>query len=819
MADGYIKLPLSGGGVPPGGTTGEVLTKLSNADGDADWGPVSGTSVSSVNGQTGSVVLTTTNISEGTRKYYTDERVDDRVAALIIDSTTLAWTYDDVANTLSGAVKWPLIAPEGVSPNPVFGFGESGNDTGWGSDGDGAQYWSCNNQEVMRLTNAELQVNTDVNITGNISAANYPPTGTAYRVALFNGSGDIATLGSFQVDPNSLGLYMPNTTAPNNLAVNLTANTFNLDVQPLQASPSDSVNGLQLGIALDQNNSGFAFGTGGRAATGIVNNIFAQNTGDVGGLEGISTFFGLGNGTDPINVRGLNYALAYANVQAGVNFTQNVNGYYFAPGFDASVTLDAGKGVYAFIDAFNSNGGAMQNYQSVSLNPQIGTIANNCNFTAISINPTVGTMLGNSNANIIAINGNFGTMTNGMNGIAVNPTITDTTYFTGLSINPNIANATANCDLLSVYSNNVTLYAGVKASLAVQDITYESQTAGTFGNSITIEYTNTTTAGNEVATLTGGQHVVVSIESGVSTATQVVAALNANFTIAANLNFPITGTASNPQVTYAETPMSGGINPGTKRAAYFQGDVQIDGALSFTGALSIGSLTSFAPYTVVDGGGNPGSANSLICQPTVAANVTIANADTLGLNTAALISIGDNAAVTTAFLGITALGLPAVLNMGTGSTIDRVAGAVFALSLDAGAGGGTADTVALCRALAIPNGVTTVNRLYGYEMALPFGDPGTVSWGLYIDGASQNWLAGALRIGGTAVSDDTAAAGLALQVTGDARFDDQIGFYGTTPVAQPVSSGAQTAGGTYGATEQTMLQEVYDAVRALGLMT
>ena len=31
-----------GSGVPPGGLTGEVLTKLSNADGDADWEPISG---------------------------------------------------------------------------------------------------------------------------------------------------------------------------------------------------------------------------------------------------------------------------------------------------------------------------------------------------------------------------------------------------------------------------------------------------------------------------------------------------------------------------------------------------------------------------------------------------------------------------------------------------------------------------------------------------------------------------------------------------------------------------------------------------------
>ena len=46
-----------------------------------------------------------------------------------------------------------------------------------------------------------------------------------------------------------------------------------------------------------------------------------------------------------------------------------------------------------------------------------------------------------------------------------------------------------------------------------------------------------------------------------------------------------------------------------------------------------------------------------------------------------------------------------------------------------------------------------------------------------------------------------------------------LGFYGTTPIAQPTSSGATTAGGTYGATEQSMLQQAYNALRALGLMT
>jgi hypothetical protein len=84
-----------------------------------------------------------------------------------------------------------------------------------------------------------------------------------------------------------------------------------------------------------------------------------------------------------------------------------------------------------------------------------------------------------------------------------------------------------------------------------------------------------------------------------------------------------------------------------------------------------------------------------------------------------------------------------------------VAGAVFALSLDAGAGCGTVNVVALCKALALPNGVTTVNRLYGYEMGLPFGDPGTISWGVYLNNAPNNWMFGGLKIGGTSGATDT----------------------------------------------------------------
>jgi len=47
---------------------------------------------------------TTTDVAEGTRLYFTDERVDDRVAALIQNGTGITWSYNDGSNTLTPTV-------------------------------------------------------------------------------------------------------------------------------------------------------------------------------------------------------------------------------------------------------------------------------------------------------------------------------------------------------------------------------------------------------------------------------------------------------------------------------------------------------------------------------------------------------------------------------------------------------------------------------------------------------------------------------------------------------------------------------------------
>jgi len=386
---------------------------------------------------------------------------------------------------------------------------------------------------------------------------------------------------------------------------------------------------------------------------------------------------------------------------------------------------------------FNNVLAAVPNYSSFNASPTISSIVNNNYYNGLNINPTITNFTGNAGANAVAIGGNWGSFgTGGWNGININPNITLAKYAAGINVS----------------MDNVIAYAGVQSTLTEQDLTFTWNLVGD-NNAYTMEYTPGATAGAEVVSILGNA-IEVQIENGVSTANQIKTALEANMGFNSNVTVTVSGVGTDPQVTFGPTNFINGENAGNVKAAQFNGDVEITGALSFSGALSIGKLTAFASQALTDGGGTPSSIHSLITNPTVAANATLTSADSISVNTAALINIGDNAVVGTSFIGVAALGLPAVLTMGTGSTVDRIYGALFALSLDAGATGGTADEVGLCKAVAIPNGVTTVNNLYGYLFDLPFGDPGTKTFGFYDRPGKNNYLAGQLLIGGTAGSDD-----------------------------------------------------------------
>jgi hypothetical protein len=546
------------------------------------------------------------------------------------------------------------------------------------------------------------------------------------------------------------------------------------------------------------------------ALTSLNTFIGSTNKSNVGQITNHTANISLGNGTDQID------AYRVRNISTNLSCASNTS-------------IDSYTGVDVGVNISSTNAITRFDFRGFQCYGQAGEITNGLiglqagfNFQSagyvngITTSFDGGDVLGSVNA--YSDFSNYDVIADGYYGISIQPNIADVQYLTAVNVSPNATLVNGTAYGIYVNMSGVTMYAGVKPSVTIQDLFIEAITAGSYLNSLTIEYVDDGTAGAETVGV-AGLAVTVHMESGVSTATQIRTALLANFNVAGNLNVTVSGVGSNTQTDVGPTNLTGGIDPGNKKAAYFDGDVQINGALSFSGALSIGALNAYQPFTLVDGGGTPSSAHSLISAPTAAANATTANADFLGINTAALITLGDNSVTTTSFLGISALGLPAVLNMGTGSTVDHVAGATFALSLDGGATGGTVDLLELCKAIALPNGITTVNKVRAYAFGLPFGDPGTETWGAYMEPDCFNWFKGSIKIGGTAGTTDKASTGLKLHVEGDSLFDGEIGFFNTPTVAQQPSSGVATAGGTYTATEQTMIQEMYDALRAYGLLT
>lgn len=631
----------------------------------------------------------------------------------------------DVTNPTSARSNLGLgdVAIENILPITKGGTGQS-NATA-----------ALNNLLPDQTGNAGKTLQTDGSNTSWQDAV-APITGSNSKMVFKDSSGVVKSLESYNITDNDelniSAAFNIDTSGNKNAEIR----TFNANAT--EDSPNNNFQANYTQINIDTDNTGFELGTSG---TGIyVNdiNVVHQGTSDIGGINLRSANFNIGNGTDPIDVNGIGYSFGFGQINANVNLSGPLQGYGFQPNINALASISPSTYLTGFYDNANI-ACATPGYTSANFSPIIESINNNNNYNGLSIFPTIDTFTGNAGFIGVSIGGNLGTFnTNG--------------YFQGVNINPNITSARYAAGL-NVIMNNVTPYAGVQSSLTEQDLTFTFTQPGD-NNNYSMEYTSGATAGSEVVTILGNT-VTVQIEDGVSTATQIKAALDGNAGFNAAVDTTISGTAGNAQTVFGPTNFAGGVNPGNVKAAYLNGDVEITGALTFGGALSVGKLNAFGSQTLSDGGGNPQSIHMLITQPTIGDNLTVANADILGVNTAMLLTIGDNTDITSAFIGLSALGLPAVISMGSGATLDRASGATFALSLDASAGGGVIDTLDLCRSLAIPNGSTTVNKLVGYKMDLPFGDPGNTSWGFYESPGINNYFAGNLLIGGTPGSDDT----------------------------------------------------------------
>lgn len=499
--------------------------------------------------------------------------------------------------------------------------------------GGGGSVTSVNGQTgVVVLTKSSIGL---PNVT-NTSDAN-KPVSTAQQAAL------------------DLKEFINNTpdVVPNNVMGNTQYSYLNPQVRALQNSPDESLTFFQRRVAIDPDATGFTLGTNGTFGHIFDIGFNHSGTSDTGNATYFNTYSQLGNGTDPISMKGLQFWLGFGNINAGVTIEDSIQGFGIQMAVDAAAVMDGYfNGFYDNMDFNCSVGG----YNSFSANPQIAEVRNNTNVVGFNANPTIDLFTGNGSYIAYAMSGNY------------NMSGSTTGSVQGMSLNPTVTNFGASHSYNGIYSS----------------------TQG------------------------------------------------------------ITGVGTN------------------KYAGYFDGDVNITGSLTFGGALSIGKLNAFDSETVIDGGGNPTTIHSLVSEMIVPASATIANADTLGVNTAALIQVNASATVTSGALeiGLVGLALPAVIETHTSSTIDFIGGAAFALNFAGTSTGGTLDQGYGGMFVPIPNGITTVNRWYGMWSKSPFGTVATDNWGVYSEDCEKNYFEGSVIVGTSDTPDASAAIEIASVTKG-----------------------------------------------------
>lgn len=558
-------------------------------------------------------------------------------------------------------------------------------------------------------------------------------------MAYYNGSGVLSYTPQLTIDAITLGLRQNITTDPSAAHTYKTINASSTNVVSTITAPSsytvvnydvlsaNTASGLSNGALVMREESIHVSSGDVSGELSGVRQFINMNGSSASVVNGSVTFNQMGGTIGPFaNIQqGVTGSIFNLQVQSGAYIQQNVVGFQNNPNIQIPLRGGVGFQDSANITELDTN----VSYRGFSVNSNITLIPATSNAQGVSINPNIGTIEADA-------------------------------YFQGLWVMPNVTLNKSYAPCIQVSNQNITNYAGVSASLVVQDITYTHISPGTEGNNVTIEYVSDVTSGSEYAELTGSD-ILVHIESGVTDATAVAATFPA-LDIADVISVVITGTASNAQVTAAQTNLAGGENPGNSPAAQFTGDVNIDGSLSFTGGLSIGALDSFANKEFVDAASDVDVVQRLFTRLYTQPSTAYAGVDAIGVGTVSIIELADNSSVANGSIGVAALGLPAVLSLGTASTIDKVNGAVFVLALEGTGTGGTADVVNLCNAFAIPDGLTTVNNLYGYKMELPGGNPATNTWGLYIEPAINNHMSGSLTIG---TVDQPTNSDVALEIT------------------------------------------------------
>jgi hypothetical protein len=122
---------------------------------------------------------TTSNLTEGTNLYFTDERAQDAVGTILTDSTTIDFSYTDLSNTISAAVITQQSITSDASGIKLSGDSASpGNNRFYGTNGSGVKgFYVVNTGSVGDIAETSFSL-----ANNQVAAANV--TGLAFSSAV-----------------------------------------------------------------------------------------------------------------------------------------------------------------------------------------------------------------------------------------------------------------------------------------------------------------------------------------------------------------------------------------------------------------------------------------------------------------------------------------------------------------------------------------------------------------------------------------------------------------------------------------------------------
>ena len=150
---------------------------------------------------------TTSDLTEGTNLYYTDERVDDRVNALITDGEGITTTYDDGAGTLTIDAEIASASNPGVASFSSTNFAVSGagavtsNDITFGS---GSGTAAATLGETITIAGGTGMATTATGTTVTINGTNAAADGSTKGIASFNATHFTAASGNISANDITL---------------------------------------------------------------------------------------------------------------------------------------------------------------------------------------------------------------------------------------------------------------------------------------------------------------------------------------------------------------------------------------------------------------------------------------------------------------------------------------------------------------------------------------------------------------------------------------------------------------------------------------